>query len=245
MAPLRWWLRASVRFGTRGVALTALALCGAFAADAAEKPAVEPISSVSVGAGESWLSLRARFCPLETVQAHNPNLGEKLKIGDVVRSPFVLQTAIARANQQRDEAERRSQEALAQKQQSDARLAEFQALGLEQKLEEASSDTTKWRRLALTSNGIAVVLALLLVGALAYALVSRRSASIATTRLLDTDRRYAELRQQLLKLDTEVQRRALKLLAGHGARVISEAELAEATRPLLENVVQLRQKHTG
>lgn len=244
MASLRW-LRSSVRFGTRGMAVAALALGSALSAGAAETTLAEPVTNVTVGPGESWLSLRARFCPLETVQAHNPGLSEKLRVGDVVRSPFVLQTAVERANQQRSESERRAQEALAQKQESDARLAEFQALGLEQKLEEASSDTTKWRALALTSNGVVVVLALLLAGALGYAFVSRRNSVIATTRLLDTDRRYAELRQQLLKLDTEVQRRALKLLAGHGARVISEAEFAEATRPLLENVVQLRQKHVG
>ena len=245
MAPLRRWLQASVGFGSRGIALAALALCSALPAGAAETAAIDPVSSVTVGAGESWLSLRARFCPLETVQAHNPGLSEKLKVGDVVRSPFVLQGAVERANQQRTESERKAKEALVQKQESDTRLAEFQALGLDQKLDEANSDTTKWRALALTSNGIVVVLALLLVGALVYAFVSRRSSVVATTRLLDTDRRYAELRQQLLKLDTEVQRRALKLLAGHGARVISEAEFAEATRPLLENVVQLRQKHTG
>lgn len=247
MAPLRWWLRASVSVGARGVALAALVLCsGLAAAQAAEVPApVEPVTNVTVGPGESWLSLRARFCPLETVQAANPRLSEKLKVGDAVRSPFVLQTAVARADEQRGAAERRAEEALVQKQESDTRLAAFQALGLEQKLDEANSDTSKWRALALTSNGIVAVLALLVVGSLAFAFVSRRNAVTATTRLVDTDRRYAELRQSLLKLDTEVQRRALKLLAGHGARVISEAEFAETTRPLLENVVQLRQKHTG
>ena len=244
MAPLQRWLRLSVHVGPRGVALAALLLCGALPAAAAET-AGEPLMSVTAGPGESWLSLRARFCPLETVQAANPKLGEKLKIGDVVRSPFVLGAAVERANQQRSEAERRAEEALALKQESDMRLASFTALGLEGKLEEANADTSKWRALALTSNGVVVVLALLLVASLGYALVVRRNGAVATTRLVDTDRRYAELRQSLLKLDSEVQRRALKLLAGHGARVISEAEFAETTRPLLENVVQLRQKHTG
>ena len=245
MAPLQWWLRASIQLSGRGVAIAALALCGAFGVAAAETSIPEPVTSVTVGPGESWLSLRARFCPLETVQGANPSLGEKLKIGDTVRSPFVLQTAVARANQQRSEAENRAKQALAQRQESETRLAAFQALGLEQKLETASADTSKWRTLALTSHGVVVALALLLVAALGYAWVARRNGAIATTRLVDTDRRYTELRQSLQKLDTEVQRRALKLLAGHGARVISETEFAETTRPLLENVVQLRQKHTG
>lgn len=247
MAPLRWWLRVSVSFGF--AVAVGVAPCGALQAAAADTPTVtpipEPVTNVNVGPGESWLSLRARFCPLETVQAANPSLGEKLRIGDAVRSPFVLQTAVERANQARSDAERRSQESLAQRQESEKRLADFQALGLEQKLAEANSDTSMWHALAVTSYGVVAVLALLLVGALAYAFVNRRNANVATTRLADTDRRYTELRSQLHKLDTEVQRRALKLLAGHGARVITEAEFTEATRPLLENVVQLRQKHTG
>jgi hypothetical protein len=245
MASLRWWLRASVGFTARGVVFATLACALHAAAAETPAPAPEPISSVTVEPGESWISLRARFCPLETVQAANPRIGEKLKVGDVVRSPFVLSNAVERANQARTAAERRAEEAAAQQKESDAKLAAFQSLGLEQKLDEANSDTSKWRAMALSSHVVVALLALLLVAALAYAFVMRRNGAIATTRLVDTDRRYAELRQSLLKLDTEVQRRALKLLAGHGARVITEAEFAETTRPLLENVVQLRQKHTG
>ena len=114
MAPLRLWLRAILPLlRTRGLALAVIALCGAPRGSAAEPPSapprsIEPVFDVSVAPGESWLSLRARFCPLETIQAANPSLGDKLKPGDVVRSPFVMATAIEGTNKARIEAEKRA-----------------------------------------------------------------------------------------------------------------------------------------
>jgi hypothetical protein len=256
MAPLhlRLWLRSilparAIRDASLAVGV-ALLLCSVPRGSAAEQTSLAPVSSVTVESGESWLSLRARFCPLETVQAANPKLGDRpLKIGDVVRSPFVLQASVQpefeRTNQQRIEAEKRAAEALARTQELEAKVASFNAQGLEEQLASARAETSTWRTTAIAVYAVAAVLTLLVIGALGYAFITYRSGAVARTRLADTDRRYAELRQSLQKLDTEVQRRALKLLAGHGARVISEGEFAEATRPMLDTVIQLRQKHTG
>lgn len=200
------------------------------------------MTSVKIGPGESWLSVRARLCPVETLLAANPTLAERtLQPGDTVNFPYVATSEVKRVEALRVDAERRVEESLIARRQAEARVVDYESVQTQR--DEAQASVSTWKTTAFSFQGITVVLGLLLAAAVAFALARTRDASAARNKLGETERRYIELRGALQRVDTEMQRRALKLLAGHGARVVSEAELNEAMRPVNGMVDQLRQRH--
>jgi hypothetical protein len=213
----------------------------------AQTPAQLP-AEVTAGSGDSWLSLRSKLCPVETIQSANPTVSSRsLKLGDVVRSPFILSSIhaaeVERARVARTDLEGRLEEERARTSALEAQLKPFEEVKLE--LAHARESEQTWKTTSGAALAAAAISAALLVASLFLALSARTDASRLKTRLAASDERYGDLRRSLQSLEVQLQKRMLEMLEVHKSQAPGERDIEEATLPVIEMAERIKQRHAS
>ncbi len=244
-----------------GVALSCLTLLLAlpFSATRAQEAAdARPIPGTRewvVGAGDSWFSMRSRICPVESLKRANPSLAERsLREGERIEAPFVPAAQFDEQQQLLDEARKRAEAAEVVAEQEKRRSAGMVAREEAQQAELAEVQAALDAALSSDRNAIAIQLALglvalLLAVGLAAAVTAvysgQRARTLLERRIKQVEGQYTDLRRSISDLDVQLQRRMLKLLSWHESRVLTEAEVEEATAPVLELARRVKERHAG
>jgi hypothetical protein len=205
-------------------------------------------AEVTAGSGDSWLSLRSKLCPVESIQTANPNVSSRsLKLGDVVRSPFILSSVhaaeVERARVTRTDLEGRLEEERTRTAALEAQLKPFEEVKLE--LVHARESEQTWKTTSGGALAAAAIAAALLVASLFLALAARTDASRLKTRLAASDERYGDLRRSLQSLEVQLQKRMLDMLEVHKSQPPTERDVEEATLPVIEMAERIKQRHAS
>jgi hypothetical protein len=228
------------------IGLLGVGLIAASPGRAAEEAAVEAWESqVTAGSGDSWTSIRGRMCPLESLQAANPELAKRpLRPGDVIRSPVARtnEAALQRANAMYKQLESRLTEELERRTQLEARVGVAETLERDLATSKQAAANAS-RNSTMMVIAIAVALALFAI-ALVFAISARQDAERVSRRFADAEERYTDLRRSLQSLEVSLQKRVLDLLSMHRGNV-SEEQIGAATLSVIEMAERLKRRHAG
>jgi hypothetical protein len=180
--------------------------------------------------------------PLHALKQANPGLDPNLlHPGQVVRAPYVPASEVARERAAREDAGRRLAEARDRLATLERDSATFEAQ--RRAFARAGDAMGALRNLVLGLITFAVVLLAALGMALQVARAARRKAEDEASHRQEMASRHESLRRSLAELETGLQRRMMGLLHLHGAKIITEKDLDDSVRPVIDLAGELRKKH--